>query len=462
MSDKPKSGEQSLDKHSEKATKPVADGAVMSQEDNRLQQLREKRDALAAKRLTLDPNNGFTLDLGGGKAIQDQREIKSTHATSSDATNNSSVENHSKGADRSPLEKLHDFLNAAARRATDPEGWRVWAQSELTKIAGIAVGLNEAKEETKASFSAGLKALTDGTVLEFLSHPDARNRPVFKYVEKVFDAMSKDPEAVNKALEKLGNIVLKASEGYTNLPDYEKGKVIGNVMFAMINPEGATEDGEAVLRLVNKIAHFDKSAATALEQGMKAVEAFPKFAEQTKQDLLDYLIRKGVSVRDLEKDGAIPEGYFEGLSGAGGRWETLNIRESADVVRQSHPLSCVSATGEMLTNGEVSQAELVQKLGTPSSLEHLNEVLGPPWKAGSVTDEQMLQILKHHVPCAIDIGEKVPQHGFFRKELGHVVVIDGLDKDGNIMIRDPAHGERYEMSQRAFFQDHWSGLVMFK
>ena len=51
--------------------------------------------------------------------------------------------------------------------------------------------------------AAGWKALTDGTVVEFLSQPNAINAPVFKTVANAFDAMSKDPEAVNHAFEAL-------------------------------------------------------------------------------------------------------------------------------------------------------------------------------------------------------------------------------------------------------------------
>lgn len=87
------------------------------------------------------------------------------------------------------------------------------------------------------------------TVVEFLSQPNAITSPVFKTVANAFDAMSKDPDAVNKAFESLGHIVMKAIEDYTNLPDHEKGRVIGKVMFGMVNPEGSTEGAEAALKI---------------------------------------------------------------------------------------------------------------------------------------------------------------------------------------------------------------------
>lgn len=221
---------------------------------------------------------------------------------------------------RTPVEKLGDFMQAATHRATDPEGWKAWAQGEINKFAGIGAGLNEAKEETKAAVAAGWKALTDGTVVEFLSHPNAINAPVFKTVANAFDALSKGPEAVNHAFGALGRVVINASEGYSNLPDYEKGKVIGNIMFGMVNPEGSTEGAEAALKVADKVAtHVDKAVMNTVQQTLKAVEeaakSAPEVAQQTRQMLYDYLKSKGLTGPELEAAG-IPKGYFDGLPGA--------------------------------------------------------------------------------------------------------------------------------------------------
>jgi len=39
--------------------------------------------------------------------------------------------------------------------------------------------------------------------------------------------------------------------------------------------------------------------------------------------------------------------------------------------------------------------------------------------------------------------------------------IDGLDDAGNIMIRDPAHGTRYEMTHNEFMKV-WTGIAVFR
>jgi hypothetical protein len=41
------------------------------------------------------------------------------------------------------------------------------------------------------------------------------------------------------------------------------------------------------------------------------------------------------------------------------------------------------------------------------------------------------------------------------------VVVDGLDEFGNVKIRDPADGTRYEMSPENF-QKHWTGYSVWK
>lgn len=218
---------------------------------------------------------------------------------------------------RTPGEKLKDFMQAAAGRAIDPEGWKTWAQAEINKFAGIGAGLNEAKEDTKSAVAAGWKALTDGTVVEFLSHSNAINAPAFKVVANAFEAMSKDPEAVNKAFETLGKVVMKASEGYGNLPDDEKGKVIGKVMFGMVNPEGDLKDAEAALKVADLVAtHVDKAVWDTAAQAMKSVQevakSAPEVAQQTKQMLLDYLASKGFNKQQFAMAG-VPDGYFEGM-----------------------------------------------------------------------------------------------------------------------------------------------------
>lgn len=243
---------------------------------------------------------------------------------------------------KTPVEKLLDFMQASGKRATDPEGWKAWAQSEITKLSGTGAGLNDAKVETKTAVAAGWKAMRDGTVVEFLSHPSAINDPVFRTVANAFDAMSKDPNATNQALEALGKIVLKASEEYGNLPDYQKGKVIGKAMFGLVNPEGSTEAADAALNVADQIAtHVDKVVTDTIKQSLDAVKnaakGSPEIAQQTKQMLYDYIKRKGLTGPQLEYAG-IPKDYFDSIERpkGDGREEQFFAMSKSDELGKGH------------------------------------------------------------------------------------------------------------------------------
>lgn len=214
-------------------------------------------------------------------------------------------------------EKLSDFAAAAARRATDPTGWETWFKGEVEKIGGIAEGLNEAKEETKTAVAVGLRALTDGTVINFLAKPNAINEPLFISVATVFDAVSTNPNATNKALEALGNAVIKSSQDYSAMSEHDQGKVIGKVAFGMVNPEGSTEGAEVALRIADRVAtQVDRVVMDTITVSVKAAERAaqqsPELAQQAEQRLLDYLHSKGLTGPQPEYAG-VPKEYFEGM-----------------------------------------------------------------------------------------------------------------------------------------------------
>lgn len=278
---------------------------------------------------------------------------------------------------RPPLEKLGDFMQAAAHRAADPEGWKAWAQGEINKLEGIGAGLNEAKEETKTAVAAGWKAMTDGTVVEFLSQPNAINAPVFKTVANVFDAMGKDPNAVNKAFEALGHVVMKASEEYSNLPDYDKGKIIGKILFGMINPEGSTEGAEAAIKVVDQVAtHVDKAVWDTINQTMKSIkEMAPDLAEQTKQSLYDYIKSKGLVGPELQY-ADIPKDFFDRLpqppgGGKGDNYLAMSGKgkEGNEGLPERAEKSERKSTPERLAPSERFVSELKQAVETLSESE---------------------------------------------------------------------------------------------
>lgn len=409
---------------------------------------------------------------------------------------------------RTPSEKMGDFLRAAAARATDPEVWQRYFDGQVEKFIGIGEGLNMAKEYTKEAVVAGWTALTDGTVSNFLSKPNAINDPLFKAVGGALDAMAQDPNAVNHALERLGIMVMQASEHYSSLPDREKGHVIGETAFFMINPEGSTEAGEAALKIAEKVATgVDKAVMDGIRVTARSVEeiaiATPELADQARRMLYDYTRKLGLSPQEMEAAG-IPRGYFDGIEpppGAGkgdnvyamskaddlggdilkggryrvdkvsGRlqrtdlgklreqynWPVINERFSNEVLRQSLDESCVSAVGEMLSEGRVSEKTLIKNLGTPADIEELAKELGEGWTSKTRQFKSLSEIGEHG-PWAAQLGDfewtRFPKRP-------HAVIVEGVDKSGNVLIKDPLEGTRYEMIEQDFLKA-WTRHAVYR
>jgi hypothetical protein len=372
---------------------------------------------------------------------------------------------------RTASEKLQDFLGAAGHNATKPENYKQYVQDEIDKLIGVGEGLNIAKEQTKGAAAAGWKALTDGTVADFLSKPNAINDPLFKVVGNALDSMSKDPDATNKALAALGTAIAQSSEHYSALPKREQGHVIGETMFGMVNPEGSTEAADAGLKMAGTVAgHVDKAVAQTVQQSMEAIQDIaktaPEYAQQAKQMLYDYIKSKGFMASELERGGQIPEGFFDNLEkppegtvpvGKGGDWPVLNERPSPDVIQQTSHKSCVAAVGEMLSNGLLKQEALIDTVGTKP--EALAPLLGPEWKSGFIKGERE-KTLDALLAQKQSWGAELRDDFYHRVRMGHMVVVDGLDEAGNVMIRDPQDGTRYEMTKDAFLH-HWSDRVLF-
>jgi hypothetical protein len=147
-------------------------------------------------------------------------------------------------------------------------------------------------------------------------------------------------------------------------------------------------------------------------------------------------------------------------AGAGGDWPVINERVSADVVRQMQDLSCVSAAGEMLSEGTVSQQALIEKLGAPADVLQLPEELGSGWEARRVSPES-LKALVGRGSFGAELFETPPSIRYQRLPPTHTVVVDGLDEAGNVMIRDSKHGTRYEMI-RSDFMKVWTGGAVWR
>ncbi|MFO6453474.1 MULTISPECIES: RHS repeat-associated core domain-containing protein [unclassified Aeromicrobium] len=154
----------------------------------------------------------------------------------------------------------------------------------------------------------------------------------------------------------------------------------------------------------------------------------------------------------LAKLGRLGDGISPTLSkagGAGGAWPTIGLKQGG-AVAQSHPLSCVSACGEML--GGVSQTVLVAKIGAPADAKALAGVMPGKWHGGYVGPEALPALMERGPWAAQMRGDGID----------HMVVVSGKDELGNMMIRDPwGGGTTYGMTP-ADFSEYWSGIAVFK
>jgi len=135
------------------------------------------------------------------------------------------------------------------------------------------------------------------------------------------------------------------------------------------------------------------------------------------------------------------------------------------VVRQSQPLSCVSAAGEVLSRGRLTEADLMARIGVPSDAEtlarELRETTGQSWIGGMISVggepadtfrvlNDMGQPWGAEVLISTDVGHIVNQGN-----MHHMVVVDGLDDLGRVKIHDPWEGSSYSVELDDFL-NHWT------
>lgn len=160
---------------------------------------------------------------------------------------------------------------------------------------------------------------------------------------------------------------------------------------------------------------------------------------------------------------------FPEMVGAGGDWPIINPRRSPDVVQSLHPNACAAACAEMITKGRYKQERMLEELKgyfLPELLPkhptadidmcklELNREYGGGWISGApATEAQALSLVKKGNFVA-EFKHKL-KHSMSAAK-GHEVVVDGINKENLVMIRDPADGERYEMKLDDFL-DAWRG-----
>ncbi|MBS2008102.1 MAG: hypothetical protein JST01_13730 [Cyanobacteria bacterium SZAS TMP-1] len=258
--------------------------------------------------------------------------------------------------------------------------------------------------------------------------------------------LAKDPEATNKAL---AQNIHKLGEGIVHTVDKVSKEGLGALV------DDAAKIGQGIVEASDRY-----SAMSQYEQGrFIGKEVMPDFIPDLPQVVQEIKGAQRVQGAIIYEAPHTPKSGEDRLpAGKGGEWPSINDRKASDVVLQTDKESCVSACGEMISEGRLKQADLIGKLGTPADLLELADHLGPKWTSGNF-DLRLPDALLHRAPFVVNLREH--NKGFKRLQSSHAVVVDGVDEAGNIKIRDPQDGERYEMTRKDF-EHHWTGEAVFR
>lgn len=342
-----------------------------------------------------------------------------------------------------PLDKQFEVLGSGLVAGFDQFAYeqreRVWGNligtvqgtgevaTNLAKIADFAayciIGDDERAGKMGEEFGTALGQTIVGGIRLFQSAND--------YLYDVgFAVGAKDD--YSKAFRDVAALGQNLDERWRQLPPREQERIKAKLITEIAGDTATTAGGVGAIKKATKFTEILDAVAAA--DGKTVPERSVNTIKEAVEDLLK--------------------------AGKGGDWPVINERPSPEVVRQTESLSCVSACGEMITNGEFKQSELIEQLGTPCDTRDLASALGPPWQGEGLAEDQLDKLL-FRGPWVAELRELRPKILYRRLEPGHTVVVDGLDELGNLMIRDPADGTRYEMTRENFLR-HWSGYSVWK
>jgi hypothetical protein len=291
------------------------------------------------------------------------------------------------------------------------------------------------------------RGLTVGEFLQYVDIATTVGADEVRQIEKHFEqpnAINKDLMAIGKGLLQLPEYAFKPAKAIKSFETaaksaFSQAEILGDRLSKPMLPEARAEFVGSLLPL------FILEGEPTSEPLSKPAE-INTMAPQT----MDSLLR-------------IDE---QSLAGARGDWPTINRRPSPDVVKQIHVNACVSACGEMLTNGTVKQEHLASELAKywpkgmyenpTADIEWLVQELGSDWKimlSDSRDASKDLEILSEkRQPWLAELRDV--------GKASHAVIVDGLNAQGELIVRDPASAERYEMRKGDFLK-FWNGRSIY-
>lgn len=180
----------------------------------------------------------------------------------------------------------------------------------------------------------------------------------------------------------------------------------------------------------------------------------------------------GTLVDDVTKIGAPLERAANGVENvdeitrtaerlAGGTYHKYKFFDEVpapDMVRQFSEDSCVSACGEVLSGGKLTQRELIELIDAPADPadlgRQLKRVLEGDWEC-KYAKNVFQDLMEKNLPWAAEIYPPHPT------DISHLVLVDGFDELGNLVIRDPWEATRYKMTREEFFENAWTGRAVY-
>lgn len=323
-------------------------------------------------------------------------------------------------AENFEIPKPHIVRDDASRLSTD-----AWVTSDKHQQRPIQ-STNDLIEFGKGLIVGSIN--TTEAFIEFLATPDSVNHTLIGigpmldtsvnyYADKLFHGKLND---IGKDLGDCTQMAGKWLAEYGTKSPVERGKICGEIATQVLSAE---------------VAALGASKLVTASEG--------------------YITRSTALEVDKLKTLRIKQ-----IAGAGGDWPVINERISADVVKQSEPMSCVAACGEMLSEGKVSQTQLIEAFkGSPRvDGSFLPKQLGEGWRFGTIAEEDFQVLLRKNKTFSAELRDK-KYHGTTEGP-NHQIIVDGTDEFGNIKIRDPQDGTRYEMTW-GDFNFVWTGRVVF-
>ncbi|WP_366930815.1 papain-like cysteine protease family protein [Microcoleus sp. bin38.metabat.b11b12b14.051] len=138
------------------------------------------------------------------------------------------------------------------------------------------------------------------------------------------------------------------------------------------------------------------------------------------------------------------------------------------VVRQQSNLSCGPASAEILLKdrgiANIEQDAIENLTGAPTSAEEIANALNEltpatshQWQAGFIDTSTPLAAFNLLLNTEQSWMAQMKEFG---NRVGHMVVVDGLDVTGLVLIRDPWEGTRYKMNIDEFLKV-WNQIAVF-